>query len=108
MHRAAELRREPTEAETRLWANLRAHRLAGIDFRLQHAIGPFIVDFCAPRAKIIIELDGSQHLDQQEYDAARTRFLENRGYKVLRFWNSEVMNQIEGVIGSILDALQEK
>ena len=108
MHRAAELRREPTEAETRLWANLRAHKLAGIGFRRQHAIGPYIVDFCAPRAKVIIELDGSQHLDQQEYDAARTRFLENRGYKVLRFWNSEVMNQIEGVIGSILDALQEK
>jgi very-short-patch-repair endonuclease len=108
MHRAAELRREPTEAETKLWTNLRAHKLAGIGFRRQHAIGPYIVDFCAPRAKIIIELDGSQHLDQQEYDAARTRFLENRGYKVLRFWNSEVMNQIEGVIGSILDALQEK
>ena len=103
MHRAAELRREPTPAETKLWARLRAHRLGGIGFRRQHAIGPFIVDYCAPRQKLIIELDGSQHLDQEEYDAERSAFLESMGYRVLRFWNSDVINNVEGVLGIILD-----
>ena len=72
MRRAVELRRNPTEAEAKLWKYLRAHRLRGISFRRQHAIGNYIVDFCAPRAKIIIEVDGSQHLGQREYDAERT------------------------------------
>jgi len=70
---ARELRQNLTEAETRLWQSLRSHHFAGIHFRRQHAIGPYIVDFCAPRLKIIIEVDGSQHLDQGEYDADRIR-----------------------------------
>ncbi len=105
--RAKELRHNQTDTEAKLWTYLRAHRLAKFGFRRQHAIGNYIVDFCAPRAKLIIELDGSQHLDQQEYDNKRTAFLEAQGYKVLRFWNNEVLNDIEGVGRAILLQLQE-
>jgi very-short-patch-repair endonuclease len=66
-----------------------------------------VVDFCSPRRKIIIELDGSQHLDQEEYDAERTAFLEAKGYRVIRFWNSDVMTDIEGVLRAIDMALEE-
>jgi very-short-patch-repair endonuclease len=96
-HRAAELRRELMPAEAKLWSYLRAHRMKNVHFRRQHPIGKYVPDFCAPRKKLIIELDGSQHLDQQEYDNERTAFLESRGYRVIRFWNNEVMNDIEGV-----------
>ena len=105
--RAAELRRNQTEAEARLWAYLRAHRVNGVHFRRQHTIGNFIVDFCAPRKKLIIEVDGGQHLEQEEYDADRTNFLESQGYTVLRFWNNEIMKEIEGVMRVVLDALEE-
>jgi very-short-patch-repair endonuclease len=67
-HRAAELRRNQTEAEARFWTYLRAHQANGVHFRRQHAIGPYIVDFCAPRKKLIIEVDGGQHLEYEEYD----------------------------------------
>jgi very-short-patch-repair endonuclease len=107
MHRAGELRHNQTEAEARLWSFLRAHLMEGVHFRRQHAIGNFIVDFCAPRKKLVIELDGSQHLDQREYDDERSAFLESKGYYVLRFWNSEVMNDIEGVMRSIDLALND-
>jgi very-short-patch-repair endonuclease len=66
-----------------------------------HAIGKYIVDFCSPRRKLIIELDGSQHLDQQEYDRQRTLYLESLGYRVLRFWNHEVAGQIDRVLDVI-------
>ena len=85
-------------AEVKLWAYLRAHRTGNVHFRNQHAIGNYIVDFCASREKLIIELDGSQHLEQAEYDAERTLYLESQGYRVIRFWNDQVMNDIEGVI----------
>jgi very-short-patch-repair endonuclease len=105
---AKQLHRNMTLAESKLWARLRAHRLEGIHFRNQHAIGSYVVDFCAPRKKLIVELDGSQHLEQEEYDAERTKYLEARGYRVLRFWNHEVMKNIEGVIFVIVQALEEK
>jgi len=104
-HRAAELRHDLTSAEAKLWSRLRAHRLNGIGFRRQHAIGRYIADFCAPGKKIIVEVDGSQHLEQQEYDAERTAFLESKGYRVLRFWNNQVMHEIEAVLGVIADAV---
>jgi adenine-specific DNA-methyltransferase len=93
--RAHELRRSITTAEQTLWKYLRAHRLGGAEFRRQHAIGPSIVDYCAPRWKIIIELDGGQHADQVEYDSARTEYLERQGHRVLRFWNNDVMKNIQ-------------
>ncbi len=104
-YRAKELRHEQTPAETKLWAYLRAHRVDRVGFRRQHAIGPYIVDFCAPRRKFIIEMDGSQHLEQEEYDAERTVFLESLGYRVLRFFNGDVMNKPEEVVGKILEEM---
>ncbi len=106
MHRAGELRKDPTPAEARLWVYLRMNRAEGVSFRRQHAIGPYIADFCSPRRKLVIEVDGSQHLGEQEYDAERTVYLEAHGYKVLRFWNGDVMNNIDGVMGVIMDALK--
>ncbi len=105
-HRAGELRKEPTPAEAKLWAYLRAHRFANVHFRRQHAIGSYIVDFCAPSGKLIIEIDGSQHLNQEEYDTERTVFLQAKGYRVLRFWNSDVINHIEDVIGVVLEEFE--
>jgi len=105
--RARQLRRAQTEPEARLWSRLRAHRLEGVGFRRQHAIGPFIVDFCAPRQKLVIELDGSQHLDRENYDASRTRYLDERGYRVVRFFNDQVMNHLESVLEVIRQALDQ-
>jgi very-short-patch-repair endonuclease len=99
--RARILRRNLTIAEKILWRRLRAHRLSGAGFRRQHPIGPYVVDFCAPRKKIIVELDGEPHSSQKEYDAARSDYLAEQGYTVIRFWNNEVMTDIEGVIRKI-------
>jgi very-short-patch-repair endonuclease len=105
--KARKLRHELTPAERKLWAVLRGDQLNGASFRRQHAIGPYIADFCSIKAKLIIELDGSQHLEQEEYDAERTKYLETQGYKVLRFWNNEVLNNLDGVILAITYALEE-
>jgi len=115
MHRAGELRtpalaggarEEPSAAEAKLWAYLRTLQEDGIHFRRQHAIGTYIADFCAPSRKLIIEVDGNQHLEQEEYDTERTAFLKSKGYRVLRFWNTEVMNKIKDVMGVILEELE--
>ncbi|MBT3313853.1 MAG: endonuclease domain-containing protein [Anaerolineae bacterium] len=106
MRRAANLRKNMTLAEGKLWAYLKKNQL-GFRFRRQHAIGNFIVDFCCIKKKIIVELDGSQHLDLQEYDEDRTKYLKSRGYRVIRFWNNDVMNDTEGVILSITYALEK-
>ena len=108
LQRAKELRREMTPAETKLWQHLRAHRMGDVHFRNQHAIGNYIVDFCAPRKKLIIELDGSQHLEQGEYDKERSAFLKLKGYRVLRFWNNDVMKDIDSVLTVIWEALKEQ
>ena len=102
---AKQLHRNMTPAEVKLWARLRAHRLENVHFRNQHAIGNYVVDFCAPRKKLIIELDGSQHMEQDVYNKERTAYLESKGYKVIRFWNNEVLNDIDGVIRAIIQAM---
>ena len=107
MHQAGELRKEPTPAEVKLWSRIRNDQL-GVNFRRQHAVGIHIPDFCSPKAKLIIELDGSQHLEQEEYDEERTKYLGSQGYKVIRFWNNDVMSNIEGVILTIVHALEDK
>ena len=107
LHRAGELRKDTTPAEKKLWARLRLMREDGVHFRRQHAIGSFIADFCAPRKKLVIELDGGHHIEQEAQDNERTRYLEAQGYKVIRFWNNQVMNNIEGVILSIINELRE-
>src|SRR5690349_23585410 len=108
LHRAGELRKETTPAEKKLWAYLRMMREDGVHFRRQHAIGQYITDFCAPRKRIVIELDGSPHLEQNEYDEERTKYLRSQGYKVIRFWNNQVINNVEGVIKEIMFALETK
>ena len=104
MHRAAALRKEMTLAERKLWFALKGKQL-GVKFRNQHAIGPYITDFCCIKEKLIIEVDGSHHLDQIDYDEERAAYLQSRGYRVLRFWNNQVMQDLNGVIIAIQDAL---
>lgn len=94
-----------TPTEAKLWNHLRAHRIGDVHFRNQHANGNCIVDFCSPRKKLIIELDGSQHLEQKEYDDDRTRYFKLRGYHVSRFWNHELMNNIDSVLNVIRSEL---
>jgi very-short-patch-repair endonuclease len=106
-HQAVELRKELTPAERKLWARLRNDQL-GVTFRRQHAVGNYIPDFCSPKAKLVIELDGSQHLEQEEYDQERTKYLESLGYKVIRFWNTDVINNTEGVILTIIHAMDDE
>jgi very-short-patch-repair endonuclease len=105
---ARQLRKQPTPAERRLWMVLRGNNLSGAYFRRQHAIGNYIVDFCSVKRKLVIEVDGSQHLEQSEYDIQRTAYLASLGYTVIRFWNDQVMKDIEGVIRSIEAALNNK
>jgi very-short-patch-repair endonuclease len=103
---AKELRHNLTPTEQKLWAALRNDQL-GVNFRRQHAIGLYIVDFCCLQKKLIIELDGGQHLEQAGYDQERTAFLQSKGYRVLRFWNNDVLNDLSGVMTTILDALKQ-
>jgi len=105
--RAIELRKKLTSAERKLWSVIRNDQL-GVNFRRQHAIGIYIPDFVCIEKKLIIELDGSQHLEQREYDEERTKYLETQGYKVMRFWNNDVMNNIEGVILAIMNELEKQ
>lgn len=104
--RARRLRKELTPAERKLWSVLRGNNLNGVSFRRQHAIGNYIVDFVSIKKKLIIELDGSQHLEQTEYDEERTKYLESQGYRVIRFWNNLVENELNSVIRSIEMALK--
>ena len=106
MRRAANLRKNMTPAEKKLWSYLERKQL-GVRFRRQYAIGDFIVDFCCVQKKLVVELDGSQHLDMREYDEDRTAYLKSRGYRVIRFWNNDVMNDINGVVLVITDALED-
>jgi very-short-patch-repair endonuclease len=96
---ARKMRTEPTNAERVLWPRLRHDiMLAGSHFRRQALIGPFIVDFASRKARLVIELDGGQHDWQREADAKRTAYIEARGYRVLRFWNHDVLENIDGVL----------
>jgi very-short-patch-repair endonuclease len=99
--RARVLRRDSTDAEKKLWSALRDRRLEGIRFRRQVVIGGYIADFCSAHPKLVVELDGAQHENQQSYDLARTRHLEALGYKVLRFWNPDVMIHFDDVLNTI-------
>ena len=105
-HKAIQLRKESTPAERKLWSRIRNDQL-GITFRRQHAVGYYIPDFCSPKAKLIIELDGSQHLEQEEYDEERTKYLESQGYRVIRFWNTDAMNDMDGVILALMNVLKD-
>jgi very-short-patch-repair endonuclease len=102
---AKELRRNLTPAERKLWTRLRDHRLNGLGFRRQHAIGSFIVDFCCPEKRWTIELDGHTHANQVEYDQSRTQWLNEQGWRELRFTNHDVEHNLEAVLDAIVDAI---
>jgi very-short-patch-repair endonuclease len=99
--RAQDLRKNMTVAEKKLWNQLRQRQLGGFRFRRQVPFGNYIVDFACFEPKVIIELDGSQHAQQINYDVKRTKYLEMLGYKVLRFWNNEVISEIDAVLQTI-------
>ncbi len=102
---AKSLRSNQTDAEKKLWYHLRAHRFMGRKFKRQKPIGRYVVDFVCVEEKLIIELDGGQHADNVEYDRVRDSWLCREGYTVLRFWNNEMMNEMEGVLERIRLAL---
>ena len=107
--RARRLRSESTDEERRLWAQLRAKRFAGFKFRRQHSIGPYFADFCCTKERLVIELDGGQHLEeeQERKDASQRAYLAEQGYRVIRFWNNRVNSELEGVLEAIHAALTD-
>jgi very-short-patch-repair endonuclease len=106
-NRARDLRKNQTDAELALWQLIRAKRIEGLKFRRQHPISPYIVDFICTEKKLIIEAGGGQHADAVEYDQKRTTFLESKGYTVIRFWNNEILTNIEGVYEVILKHIEK-
>ena len=103
---ARHLRQDPTPAEKRLWSRLRRRQFGGFKFRRQHLLGPYICDFVCTEGRIVVELDGSQHLDEAPYDGRRNTYLKARGFRTLRFWNAHVMSELENVLDTIFTALQ--
>jgi|SRR5436309_10979997 len=104
---ARALRKNPTEAEQALWSHLRIKQMEGNRFRRQQPIGPYVVDFVCFEKKLVVELDGGQHAEQSAYDAERTTWLESQGFRVLRFWNHQVLREIEAVKEVIWKELME-
>jgi very-short-patch-repair endonuclease len=109
VQRARDLRRAMTEAEKKLWWQLRQLPLANSHFRRQAAIGPYFADFASHKSRVVIEVDGGGHgqARQAAFDSKRSAYLKSRGYRVLRFWNNEVLQEIEGVMTLIYEAVQE-
>jgi very-short-patch-repair endonuclease len=102
---ARHLRQESTDAERLLWSRLRARRFFNLKFKRQQPLGAYIVDFVCFEAHLIIELDGGQHAQQLAYDRERDAWLAAQGFTVLRFWNNEAMNNLEGVLTKIAASL---
>jgi very-short-patch-repair endonuclease len=100
---ARSLRANMTDAERALWYNLRDRRLSGFKFKRQWTLGPFVVDFCCLERRLVVEVDGGQHND--EVDRNRTRWLANEGYRVIRFWNNDVLTNLDGVLEALAQAL---
>ncbi|TXL69435.1 endonuclease domain-containing protein [Vineibacter terrae] len=109
LKRTRDLRRDMTDAERRLWHALRGRRFEGVKFTRQYAIGPYVVDFVCRGARLIIEIDGDQHGRDEGVaaDDARTMVLEQNGYRVIRFWNAEVLKNLDGVLQVLGEALRE-
>jgi very-short-patch-repair endonuclease len=103
---ASRLRKEATDAERLLWGHLRNRHLSGFKFRFQASIDGYVSDFLCVECALIVELDGSQHSEQA--DAARTRDLEARGYRILRFWNNELFENLDGVLLTIKAACEAR
>jgi very-short-patch-repair endonuclease len=107
-HFARTLRKTATDAERLLWSRLRRRQLANYRFRRQRPIGPYVCDFICLEASLIVELDGSQHADQMTYDARSDALLRFYGYRVLRFWNADVLARTDTVLDTIFEALHRK
>ncbi|MCX7513731.1 endonuclease domain-containing protein [Frateuria hangzhouensis] len=105
--RARQLRNAATDAERHLWSYLRREQLAGWKFRRQYPVAGFITDFICIPACLVIELDGGQHADAHRYDADRTRLIQGEGYRVVRFWNDDVLLRVDAVLEEILRYLDE-
>ncbi len=101
------LRQNMTDAEIHLWYFLRARRLNGYKFRRQHLIHPYVIDFICLEKKLIIECDGSQHAEANNYDKQRSDFLKSKGYKIIRFWNDAILQETYLVLDLIVEALEE-
>jgi very-short-patch-repair endonuclease len=106
IERARDLRANMTDAERKLWHRLRRRNLSGAYFRRQAPIGPHIADFVCFDRKLIVEVDGGQHSERIDYDEKRSVFLRGEGFRVLRFWNNDVMGNIEGVVAEIVRTLE--
>ncbi|MGB7875492.1 MAG: DUF559 domain-containing protein [Anaerolineales bacterium] len=105
--RARELRKEMTPAEMKLWQVLRGNQFDELYFRRQHAVGTYILDFVCIQEKLVIEVDGGSHLEQEEYDRERTRWLEEeKGYRIIRFTNDDVLKNIHEVVEAIRVAVK--
>jgi very-short-patch-repair endonuclease len=106
--RSRELRNSATDAERALWRYISNRQLCGVRFNRQVPMGPYICDFVARTPRLIVELDGGQHAIAADYDANRTAFLQQRGYRVMRFWNNDVLENLDGVLRVIEEALKDK
>ena len=105
--KAQQLRNDATEFELLLWQRLKGRRFLDVKFSRQMPVGPYICDFMSRAHKLVIELDGGQHGDRVEYDEARITFIEQQGFRVLRFWNNELAENINGVMERIAEALTD-
>ena len=106
LHKARALRKGMTDAERLLWRYLRNRQVGGCKFRRQHPVGSFIVDFVCIEKRLIIELDGSQHAFSIASDVERTNYLKEEGYRVMRFWNNEVLQETDAVLSAIRDKIK--
>lgn len=98
---ARDLRHQQTDCEDLLWSRLRAHRLFGLKFRRQQPVGPYVVDFFCPEYRLIVELDGGQHMENAIYDGNRDAWLRGQGFVVARYWNNDLLTNLEGVLEDI-------
>jgi very-short-patch-repair endonuclease len=104
--KARDLRRNATDAERLLWKRLRMRQAEACKFRRQQPLGEYIVDFVCSERKLIVEVDGGQHAEQAEYDESRSKWLQAQGYRVLRFWNHDVLTMPDAVLTKILQELE--
>jgi very-short-patch-repair endonuclease len=105
--RARDLRSQSTDAEQRLWYYLRRNNF-DCHFKRQYPIGPYFVDFACVRLKLVVEIDGGQHVRQAVYDAARDQFIRSKGFDMLRFWSNEVLRQTDAVLAVVWAAVEKK
>jgi very-short-patch-repair endonuclease len=106
--KARQFRKERTDAERVLWQKLRNRGLGGYKFRRQVPISPYIVDFFCQSARLVIEVDGGQHAEREDYDKQRDQYLRENGYEVVRFWNNEILGNLDGVLESLTLTLSRR